>query len=112
MDETSCSQLCTSSAYNSQRINITIRTLDHRGYSKEGSLFTVKPSSTFCAIFRIYAVRESPYPNCFGYFKFMFCDRTLSGEDTPTDVGIGDGECIDAIACLEDHDDIGACRLV
>ena len=83
------------------RINVTIRRWDESGASSD-TPFVMKSSSPFKAIFRIYSIRESKFPNCYGYFKFMAGDRVLCEDDCPMDVCISDGDCIDAVPAMDD----------
>ena len=86
------------------RININIRRWDSKGGKIVGNdtPFTVKTTSSFRGIFRIFAVRETEYPDCLGYFQFMVGDKILNLEDCPADAKISDGDCIDAIPCTDD----------
>lgn len=86
------------------RINITIRRWDSKGGKVVGedTPFTVKPTSSFRGIFRIYAVRETEHPDCLGFFQFMAGDKVLNLEDCPADARVADGDCIDAIPCTDD----------
>jgi hypothetical protein len=84
------------------RINITIRRWDSSGKRSKDTPFTLKPDSQFRVIFRIYAVRESEFPDCLGYFKYMVGDRLISEDDCPQDASVTDGDCIDAIPCIDD----------
>jgi len=84
------------------RINITIRKWDETGKRSQDTPFTIKPDSSFRGIFRIYAVRESLFPDCLGYFKFMAGDRMVSEDESPMDAHISDGDCIDAVPCVDD----------
>lgn len=86
------------------RINLTIRKWDSKGGKIVGTdtPFTVKPTSSFRGIFRIYAVRETEHADCLGYFQFMAGDKLLNLEDCPSDAKLSDGDCIDAIPCTDD----------
>ncbi len=64
--------------------------------------FTIKPDSPLKNILRIYAVREAVNPECLGYLRFMVGSREIGGEESAIDVSINDGDCIDAIPCLDD----------
>jgi hypothetical protein len=87
----------------SDRINLVIRLWDSTGKAAlKDTPFTIKTTSPLKNILRIYSVRETIFPNCLGYFRFMVGTRELSGEECPGDVPISDGDCIDAIPCLDD----------
>lgn len=82
----------------SDRISFTIRLWDRAGDKALKDLpFTVKSTSQLRAIFRIFSLRESPHRHCLGYFKFILGTRPVSEEESPNDIGLSDGDCIDAM---------------
>lgn len=85
------------------RINIVIRLWDAAGkVSSKDTPFSVKTTSPLKNILRIYTVRETAFPNCLGYFRFMVGNRELTGDESAIDASISDGDCIDAMPCLDD----------
>jgi len=96
---------------NADRINIVIRKWDSDGTSTTvASTYTIKSSSAIRTILRIYSIRESPFSNCYGYFKFIAGERILNGDETPIDLALSDGDCIDAVPCSKE--DISGSRFV
>jgi hypothetical protein len=95
----------------SGRITFSIRLWDRSGKIVIRDLpFTIKPTSPLRAVFRIFSLRESPHTDCLGYFKFVAANRVLTDEDRPCDIGIGDGDCIDALP--PDSEDYSGSRFV
>ena len=91
-----------------QRITIIIRKWDKEGLKTiNDASFSIKTTSSFRSIFSIFALRETPYSDCLGYFKFMYGDQLISGDDTPNTLQFSDGDCIDAIPC-GDEDVLGS----
>lgn len=110
-------QVLTTQLFNSHateppgRITFSIRLCDRSGKRVIRDLpFTIKPTSSLRAVFRIFSLRESPHTECLGYFKFVASNRVLTDEDRPCDIGIGDGDCIDALP--PDSEDYSGSRFV
>ena len=92
------------------RINLTVRLWDPSGQQLiKDTSFSIKTSSPLKNILRIYSVRECEHPSCLGFFRFSFGDRQLSGDESPLDLALNDGDCIDATPGL---DDIAGSRFV
>ena len=79
------------------RINLTIRLWNetNSGIIRD-SQFSIKSSSRLSVIFRIFNARESPVKECFGYFRFVFGNKILFGDETPQELSLNDGDVIDA----------------
>jgi hypothetical protein len=85
------------------RINVSVRLWDAAGKRVvKDTPFSIKPSSPLKNILRIYSVREAVFPSCLGYFRFSFGSRELSGEESPLDLSLSDGDFIDAVPSLDD----------
>jgi hypothetical protein len=94
--------------HSDQRISIVIRKWDTEGIiSSNDASFSIKTTSALRSIFRIFALREAPHSNCVGYFKFMYGDKHISGDHTPDELTLSDGDCIDAFPCV-DEDVVGS----
>ena len=88
---------------NPARINVTIRLWDVTGkVTVKDTPFSINPESPLKHILRVYAVREAVFPNCLGYLRFMVGSRQLTEDETPNDVRLSDGDCIDALPCIDD----------
>lgn len=86
-----------------ERISVVIRLWDKNGRSPmRDTCFTIKSNSPLKNILRIYSVREAIHPSCLGYFRFLVGPRELHGDESAIEVGLCDGDCIDAIPCLDD----------
>lgn len=86
-----------------ERISLTIRLWDVAGkITAKDTPFSIHPDSPLKNILRIYAVREAVFPNCFGHLRFMVGSRVLSEDESANDLRLSDGDCIDAIPCVDD----------